>query len=585
MEKTHILNAAWPHVAHLPQWMQEPLAHLTGLARAKSVYEQIGGACLAERLLHLLRVDTLVTEADLSQIPSAGPAVVVANHPHGILDGAVLLAMLRRRRSDVKFLANHALRAFPELRDVVVPLDLEPGARNISALRDAVEFVRRGGMLVVFPAGEVAQGTADAPWNDGTAKLLDLVHRSVEFPIVPIHIAGRNSLLFHLTGHISKRLRTAMLFRELWNKEGRSVEVRIGKGTSAERVLRKRTPARAIQYLRWRVELLSKRTPYRAHTSRPLHRGTEALAPVAPAVDPALLEREIDALPAIAANGNLTAHIATASEIPFTLRELGRLRELTFRAAGEGTGNTQDIDEFDAHYLHLFLWNAEAREIAGAYRMKPVTPGVTRPHDLYTSTLFRYGDKFLHGLGAPSLELGRSFICANYQRSFSALLLLWKGIGAWVAAHPRHRVLFGPVSISNAYSTESRKLMLAFLRRAAWMEGTARWIHGRVVPRWRTEPDSVNDIDDLDDALTELEGAKAPILLRQYLRLGGKLAGFHLDAAFSSTLDGMIVVDLLQADPKLLDRYFTKEGADALRACHRKENTSLCPTSASASAS
>jgi len=258
-----------------------------------------------------------------------------------------------------------------------------------------------------------------------------------------------------------------------------------------------------------------------------------------------------------AANGDLTAHIAEARSIPTTLREIGRLREITFRAAGEGTGTPCDLDAFDRHYLHLFLWNAKKREVAGAYRLKAVDAN-TPVEDLYTSTLFRYDKTFLRGLGC-GVELGRSFIRAEYQRSFSALLLLWKAIGAWVVAHPDHTVLFGPVSISSRYGDRARQAIYSFLSQTAWLDSLAKTVRARTRFGTAQTANEARDVDELDDAVGGI-----PVLLRQYLKLGGKLIGFNVDKAFSDVLDGMIVVDLRKTDRKLLDRYFTREGAEKI---------------------
>ena len=127
--------------------------------------------------------------------------------------------------------------------------------------------------------------------------------------------------------------------------------------------------------------------------------------------------------------------LAEAGEIPSTLREIGRLREITFRAAGEGTRRALDLDEFDAHYLHLFVWSEKKQEVVGAYRLA-ATDQVRR---LYTASLFQYGPEFLERMG-PAIELGRSFVRAEYQRGFQPLLLLWNGIGAFGSRNPRYRV-------------------------------------------------------------------------------------------------------------------------------------------------
>jgi putative hemolysin len=244
------------------------------------------------------------------------------------------------------------------------------------------------------------------------------------------------------------------------------------------------------------------------------------------------------------------------------LREIGRLRELTFRAVGEGTGKSLDLDRFDGEYLHLFVWNASRNEVVGAYRLA----GTDVVRNLYTATLFKYDQRFLDETG-PALELGRSFVRGEYQKGFAPLLALWKGIGVWVARNPRYKILFGPVSISNQYQAVSRELMVAFLERRTSVRDWAGLVsNGNSLPRRSgrlTLPQSGFDVEDLSDVISDLEPSRngIPVLLRQYLKLGGKLLGFNVDPEFSNALDGLILVDLCKTEPRLLERYLGKRAA------------------------
>jgi putative hemolysin len=222
-----------------------------------------------------------------------------------------------------------------------------------------------------------------------------------------------------------------------------------------------------------------------------------------------------------------------------------------------------DLDRFDRHYLHLFVWNTRRSEIAGAYRLAPTDSA--RRHGLYTETLFHYRADFLDRLG-PAVELGRSFVRPEYQRGFAPLLLLWKGIGAFLRRNPRYTTLFGPVSISNQYAAASRELMVGFLERYAMLRGWTGIVRGRTPFRRTLKhaalPTAGMDVDDLGAILGDIEEKPAgvPVLLRQYLRLGGKLLGFNVDPKFANALDGLILVDLTKTEPKLLERYLGKKG-------------------------
>jgi putative hemolysin len=285
---------------------------------------------------------------------------------------------------------------------------------------------------------------------------------------------------------------------------------------------------------------------------------------IAPAVPAGTLAAEIARLEALQRSGDLSVYLAAAETIPNTLREIGRLREIAFRAAGEGTGMPLDLDEFDRDYLHLFVWHAGKREIAGAYRLAR-TDAVPK---LYTATLFRYSDEFLRRIG-PAVELGRSFVRVEYQRSFGPLLLLWKGIGRYLKQNPRYKVLFGPVSISNGYQAISRELMVSFLEKYAWMGEWSDLVRHRCAFRRAilkgaarpAFPRAGFDVEDLSAVVAEMEpcGEGIPVLLRQYLKLGGKLLGFNVDPQFANALDGLILVDLTKTEPKLLERYLGKD--------------------------
>ena len=302
---------------------------------------------------------------------------------------------------------------------------------------------------------------------------------------------------------------------------------------------------------------------------------------IAPPVPPSLLKAEIEALPAeqrLVQSGQYRVQYARARQIPWCLQEIGRLRELTFRQAGEGTGKASDIDLFDAYYLHLFLWDSEANAIVGAYRMGLADEILARygKRGLYTQSLFRYGLRLLQTLN-PAIELGRSFVRSEYQKNFSPLLLLWRGIGQFIVHAPQYAVLFGPVSISNNYAPVSRQLMVEYLRANRIEAKLARHVKPRrpfrverSKVRNEVEVAELRDIEDLSRVIAQIEhdNKGIPILLKQYLKLGGRLLGFSSDDQFSDALDGLIVVDLRASEPRVLARYLGETGAATFFAHH-----------------
>lgn len=295
--------------------------------------------------------------------------------------------------------------------------------------------------------------------------------------------------------------------------------------------------------------------------------------PVVSPADPEAVEADIAGLGMrgpLVSLGRFEVHLAAAWEIPAVLHEIGRLREISFRAVGEGTGKAIDLDRFDASYLHLFLWDREERRVAGAYRLgcTDVLLASGGPEALYTSTLFRFGAPVLEHLN-PGLELGRSFVAPDYQRSVHPLGLLWRGIGRFVAERPRYARLFGPVSISNDYSAVSRDLIVRFMRDRVAGSGLSRWV-SPLHPYPGPEAGAcrgLRSIGEVSAAVSGMEpdGKGVPVLLRQYLKLNATLLEFNVDPGFAGALDALVLVDLREAPESVLVRYM---GADGMAAFH-----------------
>lgn len=292
--------------------------------------------------------------------------------------------------------------------------------------------------------------------------------------------------------------------------------------------------------------------------------------PIAAPADPAQVLAEIGQLGhrgVYASQGRFDVFLAAAWEIPAVLHEIGRLREVAFRAVGEGSGKALDLDAFDASYLHLFLWDREARQVAGGYRLgcTDILLPAGGPGALYTSTLFRFEQAFLDFL-KPGLELGRSFVAPDYQRSIHPLGLLWRGIGRFVAERPRYARLFGPVSISRDYSAVSQDLMVRFLRDRRQNPAMAGWVHPHHpyggLPDGQGISRHLQSIEEVSAAVADAEPDRkgVPVLLRQYLKLNATLLEFSVDPAFSDVLDALVMVDLREAPSGVLARYMGEEG-------------------------
>jgi putative hemolysin len=567
------------------------------LEEARELYQRVRSAPCGFRLEALLaemKVRLEVQPADLEHIPLKGPLVAVANHPFGVLDGAALAVLLSRVRPDVKMLTNSLLEGIPELHGQCIFVDPFHAAsstgNNLKPLKQAMEWLRRGGALAMFPAGEVSQWNlreaqvTDPAWNTVAARLV----RKTNASALPVYFGGRNSVNFQLLGLIHPGLRTLFLLQEFLQQRDKNVKVRIGKAIPSELIANLDSDQEAIEYLRLRTYLLSYRSkkpislPSKMRAALPRKR--EAIAAQVPS---RFVISDITALPTermLVENAEFAVYAAYASELPHALDELGRLREITFRAAGEGTGRSADIDQFDSYYWHLLLWNKEKQELAGAYRAGN-TDDIIRARGikgLYTHTVFRYDEQLFLKIGS-ALELGRSFVCPEYQRQYAPLLLLWKGIARFVALHPETPVLFGAVSISNEYSSLSREMIVRYFEQRSAKDKDGRefsdLIHARTpfrAPKLRGWDCSalcsaLRDLDELAQPISDIEedGKGLPILLKQYEKVGGRLVGFNLDRKFSDVVDGLVIVDLRQTDPSVLERSMGGEGCAAFRRFHR----------------
>jgi len=580
-------------VAALPRPLL-PLARLSlnrvlSLERLNAVYAEISrrGGNFACDALDVLGVSLEMAPDDPGRIPREGGAVVVANHPFGGIEGLALLALLASVRPDVRLLANSILHRIPRLREHLIFVDpfgtSESARANIRGMKQAIRWVEEGGLLAVFPAGEVshldlaARRVADPEWSATIGRII----RRVKTPVVPVHFGGHNRALFQLAGLVHPRLRTVMLPREFLNKQGCAIRVDVGAPVPFSRLSRFPCDATMMNYLRERTYFLCNRTRERAPGRSSAPQPSMRRAAVAEPGNRRAIAAELHAVPAkqmLLSQGEFQVWYATADQIPEMLREIGRLRELTFRAVGEGTGAPLDLDRFDPHYHHLLLWDNVACEVAGAYRLGRTDRIISwfGRQGLYTSTLFRYGDDLLREMG-PALELGRSFVQPAYQKSFSPLMLLWKGIGEYVARFPQYRRLFGPVSISDEYSTTSQRLMSAFLKLHAYDAKLGPLVRSRTPMRLRTErrserglPALATSLDDVTALVGEIEreGRGVPVLLRQYLKLGGRLLALNVDPDFSNVLDALICVDLTRTDRRVLQRYMGTAGAARFLAHH-----------------
>ncbi len=531
-------------------------------------------------VIEAIQAELQVHELPGFDFPRSGPLVIVANHPFGILDPCALASYIGSHRPDLKIMTNALLGAMPEVRDHAVLVNpfggVEAARENLQGMKAALSHLKSGGALLIFPAGEVSaykpgKGIEEAPWTKHVGSLV----RRTSATILPVYFPGGNSTLFHAAGVIHPRLRTGLLLREFTQQTGRKVEMRIGTPLPFAKLRKFEDDEALTRYLRIHTMVLAERRLQGSEVpdespehliddpqgSRVEERRQRILAEVI-----ALRERGA----CLVSQGGLGVYAAHSHEIPEVLQEIGRLREVTFRQVGEGTGQDIDLDRFDRYYEHLFLWDEKAQRIAGAYRLgrADIILREYGPKGLYTNTLFKFEKPFLANLQS-AVEMGRSFITKDYQRNLSSLPLLWKGIAHWISRHPGYTKLFGPVSISKDYDKLSRKFIVEFLQENCLHEDLAsfvkprnpfRYLRGRKLMREFISAE-LQDVDDCSALISSLEtdGKGIPILLKHYLRLNGTILSFNVDKEFSSVIDGLILVDLTETEPKLLAKYMGED--------------------------
>jgi putative hemolysin len=574
-----LFKVAWPLIRWFTRLKQVDRSYAGGVAR-------VGDGELEQGCLDAAGVTWSFSDAELARIPTEGPVVVVSNHPYGMADGLLQTMLLRRVRTDYRQLVNESLAVFPLLAEryitVSVMGDDSAKRENASPLRASLAWLKQGHALASFPSGTVSHRTrrcpevVDPPWNPSIVMLAKRARATV----VPMYFSGHNGRLFQWAGLISARLRTALIPRCYASMRGSCIRAAIGNPIPPETLAGIRDRGEAIRYLRERVYMLANRTASTVKSTPSPSPGTPVPTP---SPDGEALAAEVASLPEdnhFFKSGDLTLHIARAADIPLILGEIGRLREVTFRAVGEGTGNDVDLDEYDQTYRHLFIWNNRDQEVVGAYRLG-LSDEILAAQGIdgfYTRTLFDYDERMITRLG-DVIELGRSFIRPEYQRGFKPLMLLWRGISNFSAQHRRYRHCFGVVTMSNEYSELSKALITRFLMRTEMADGYDALVSSR--NPWTTT-DSMQSraddllnacatIEDVDELVADIEPDQdgVPVLIRQYLKLNAKLlAPFNLDRTFGDCVDGLMLVDFMQVDRRIAHFYLGHALASAFRTHH-----------------
>ncbi|MBO2912039.1 lysophospholipid acyltransferase family protein [Enterobacter sichuanensis] len=555
-----VLDDLWPQARPAP-WQKSLLKRLfyeDEFQQFAAAHRHLKGLDMVEQVLEHLDIVCTISARDLEQIPEHGPLVIIANHPTGTLDGLALLYAVSRVRRDVKVVTNRMLTHLEPLSSLFIPVDNMGGRTAKTSLVQMEQHLQNAGVLIFFPAGEVSRptrkGIRDKKWHPGFIKLAG----KLRVPLLPVHIQAHNSLLFYASTLVSPTLSMLLLMQQMFRRRHSQLPIKIGQ---------------QIAWHHWHSATLSSREmaeQCRQHVMR-LGKGVPGVfktqCAIARPEDRATLKRALaqaECLGKTSDGKTIYLWQRNGQEDAPLLRELGRLREIAFRAVEEGSGKRRDTDRYDDDYLHLILWDDEDLEIVGAYRFMPTASQVERRglEGLYSYSLFHYDDKMQDVL-EHGIELGRSFIQPRYWGR-RGLDYLWSGIGAYLARYPHYRYLFGPVSISGGLPPAARDLLVAFYR--LWFPATHPLAASRQ-PYPASLPDVLAQFGGVDyvDDLTKLKsllgnlGCGIPPLYKQYSELcepgGVQFIDFGSDPSFSDCVDGLVLVDLCYLKANRYQRY------------------------------
>ncbi|MEO6149429.1 MAG: lysophospholipid acyltransferase family protein [Mucilaginibacter sp.] len=532
------------------------------------------GPAFVDAILKGCGVTIECDEEDLKNIPASGGFIAIANHPYGGIEGMVLLKILCTVRPDAKIMANFLLKKIPNLSDFFIavnPFENIDHSSSISGLKNTLELLGNGTPIGIFPAGEVStfkldkQEVTDRLWHPVVGKII----AKAKVPVVPIYFHGNNGLLFNILSLIHPALRTAKLPSELFNKQGETIKLRIGKPIQFNDIPDNNNATKLLGFLRAKTYALGAGLAEEKKLFSPgnLFKIKKTPEAIVTETGTDVLEKEIISLRddyRVWVENNYEVFVVPPSKIPYIIREIGRLREITFREVGEGTNKKTDLDEYDIYYHHLFIWDTEAKLIVGAYRIglgDEIFYSMGK-NGFYVAELFKIKSQLTPVL-KKSLELGRSFIRKEYQQRPLPLFLLWKGIFKFLIDNPRYRYLIGPVSISNSFSTLSKSLIVDYINRNHFDHELAQFVKPRKkfkVDFSGFDTDVLKGGEDnfkiLDSIISDIEihHMKVPVLLRHYIMLNAKIICFNIDPKFADSLDGFLVLDLEKVPQDMMDK-------------------------------
>ena len=564
-------------------WILLKVLRISKLNRIYDKHKEKKDITFLNAILDEVQIQFEIPEEDLKRIPKQGAFISVSNHPLGGIDGVLLLKLLLERRPDYKIIGNFLLHKIEPLKPYVMPVnpfeDRKDAQSSVVGIKNALVHLKEGYPLGIFPAGEVStyrdgKLIVDKPWEGGAIKL---IHRA-KVPIIPIYFHAKNSRLFYLLSKISGTFRTAKLPSEVLTQGSRIIKVRIGKVISVKDQDEHQDINDFHTFLRKKTYMLA--NPFQADgplIKKPNLKLTKQPKKIIAPVTTEKMIEEIDRLrdtdSRLLESKNYEVFFAASQQIPSVLREIGRLREITFRAVGEGTNNAIDLDDYDKFYHHMFLWDSAQNVIVGAYRMG-LGKNIYKEHGIdgfYINTLFRLEPE-LYSMMEQTIEMGRAFIVKEYQQRPMPLFLLWKGIVHVTLRYPEYKYLMGGVSISNQFSNFSKSLMIEFMKSHYYDPYLAQYIHPKKEYKVKLNDadkdfvfdESKADMVKFDRIIDELEpgSLRMPVLLKKYVKQNARLVAFNVDPKFNNAIDGLMyirIADLPESTVKPVMEEFQAE--------------------------
>ncbi len=520
-----------------------------------------------DAILNEFQIKFEIPEEDFKRLPKVGAYITISNHPLGGIDGALLLKLMLEKEPNFKIIANFLLHRIEPMKQYIMPVnpfeDHKKTKSSVIGIKETLRHLSDGHPLGIFPAGEVStykdgELIVDKAWEQGAIKVI----RKAQVPVVPIYFHAKNSRLFYFLSKINPILRTAKLPSEVFSQKNRVIKVRIGKPISVVEQNEYKTIEEYSEFLRRKTYMLSNSFNEKSKMLSPQNLALNLKTPKAPKeiVFPANLEKMIAEVEQLKATDcrffqskNYEVFFTEASNIPTILHEIGRLREITFREVGEGTNESIDTDKYDQYYQHMFLWDDNTKQVAGAYRMglgSKIYPkyGI---EGFYLNDLFRF-DSELHDMMKHSIEMGRAFIVKEYQQKPMPLFLLWRGIIHTTLRYPEHKFLLGGVSISNQFTDFSKSLMIEFMKSNYYDPYIAQYIKPKKEFKVKLKDadkdfifdEAEADLNKFDKIIDELEpgSLRLPVLIKKYLKQNARLVAFNVDPLFNNAIDGLMYI-------------------------------------------